>query len=179
MRLETEGGGGRERQVAFTRFFHDHGKHLARLAYLLIGDRSDAEDIAQDTLIEIYRRWGEVRADTAVAYARVAVVNRSRSLQRRRAVARRFAPRLAQRDDTGPADLPDRWLWDMVQSLPRRQREVVVLRYWCDLGEADIARVLGISAGTVKSSGHRAHTRLAAALAGHDQGMDRAREGAQ
>ncbi|WP_328471667.1 SigE family RNA polymerase sigma factor [Actinoplanes sp. NBC_00393] len=152
--------------ATFTRFFQDSGRHLVRLAYLLVGDLADAEDVAQEVLEELYRRWADIREDTAMAYARTAVVNRSRSMLRRRAVARRFAPFLAEREQTAAAPLEDRWLWDLVQELPRRQREVVVLRYWCDLGEAEIARVLGVSAGTVKSSASRARARLAAAFTG-------------
>ncbi|MGX6600971.1 SigE family RNA polymerase sigma factor [Micromonosporaceae bacterium Da 78-11] len=181
MRVETEAGvrvdgdlpG--EARVTFTRFFQDGGKQLVRLAYLLVGDLAEAEDIAQEVLEQLYRRWVDVRPDTAMAYARTAVVNRSRGVLRRRAVARRFAPRLAQPEQAPPTPFVDWRLWTLVQELPRRQREVVVLRYWCDLGEADIARVLGISTGTVKSSAHRAQTRLAARLVEDDP----ARKGAR
>lgn len=167
MKVETGAGVDVDGQarVTFTRFFQHSGGQLVRLAYLLVGDLADAEDVAQEVLEELYRKWVDVRQDTALAYARTAVINRSRSMLRRRAVARRFAPRLAEPEHTGPPDVADRWLWQLVQALPRRQREVVVLRYWCDLGEAEIARLLRVSAGTVKSSAHRAHTRLAAALA--------------
>jgi len=148
----------------FVAFFQRDSGQLVRLAYLLVGDLSDAEDVAQEVLEELYRRWGELRQDSVAAYARTAVVNRTRSLQRRRAVARRFALRITDRREVEPPDVEDRWLWDLVQTLPRRQREVVVLRYWCDLDEARIAQVLEISAGTVKSSAHRAQARLSAAL---------------
>ncbi len=155
-------------RVTFTRFFETGGTHLVRLAHLLLGNAADAEDVAQEVLEELYRTWSSVRPDTAMAYARTAVVNRSRSLQRRRAVARRFAPSLA-RPEADASVLPeDGWLWELVQTLPRRQREVVVLRYWCDLSEAEIARVLGVSAGTVKSSASRAQARLAEALVAAD-----------
>lgn len=185
MRVETRAGVNvageppEQARVTFTEFFHDSGRQLVRLAYLLVGDLGDAEDVAQEVLEQLYRRWSEVRPDTAMAYARTAVVNRSRSLLRRRAVARRFAPRFAQPEPAGTAPVEDRWLWDLVQDLPRRQREVVVLKYWCDLGEADIARVLSISTGTVKSSAHRAHTRLAAALAEHNGGIVESQKGAR
>lgn len=153
-----------EAQALYTRFFERESRALLRLAYLLLGDVGDAEDVVQEVLEELYRRWGGLRQDTVMAYARTAVVNRSHSLQRRRAVARRFAPRLVHVDEVLPLGVKDRWLWDLVQSLPRRQREVVVLRYWCDLSEAEIARALGISSGTVKSSAHRANTQLTAVL---------------
>ena len=153
-----------EAQVAYARFFERESRALLRLAYLLLADTRDAEDVVQEVLEEVYRRWAAMRQDTVMAYARTAVVNRSRSLQRRRAVTRRFALRLVQVDEAPAVGVQDRWLWDLVQSLPRRQREVVVLRYWCDLSEAEIAKVLGISTGTVKSSAHRAHTQLTAVL---------------
>jgi len=89
------------------------------------------------------------------------------------------APRLVQPEQAEWAPIEDRWLWDLVQALPRRQREVVVLRYWCDLAEADIAQVLSISTGTVKSSAHRAHARLAAALAEHNGEVTKAQKGAR
>ncbi|MEU4216749.1 sigma-70 family RNA polymerase sigma factor [Actinoplanes sp. NPDC026623] len=168
-----------EARVAFTGFFNDSGRRLVRLAYLLVGNLGDAEEVTQEVLEELYRRWADVRPDTVLAYARRAVVNRSRSLLRRRAVARRFAPRLAQPEQAGPAPIEDGWLWDLVRTLPRRQREVVVLRYWCDLGEADIARVLSVSTGTVKSSAHRAHARLATALAEHDSAVTEDQKGAR
>lgn len=170
MKVETgaavrgEGDTSEAGRVTYTGFFQENGSHLVRLAYLLVSDLADAEDVAQEVLEELYRKWTALRQDSVMAYARAAVVNRSRSLLRRRAVARRFAPRLAQAEQAGPALSEDGWLWDLVQTLPRRQREVVVLRYWCDLTEAEIARVLGISSGTVKSSAHRAHAQLAAAL---------------
>lgn len=151
-------------QVAYARFFERESRALLRLAYLLLADTRDAEDVVQEVLEEVYRRWAEMRQDTVMAYARTSVVNRSRSLHRRRSVARRFAQRLVEVDEAPAVDVQDRWLWDLVQSLPRRQREVVVLRYWCDLSEAQIAKALNISPGTVKSSAHRAHTQLTAVL---------------
>jgi RNA polymerase sigma-70 factor (sigma-E family) len=166
--VNVAGDSPEDARATFTGFFHGSGRQLVRLAYLLVGELGDAEDIAQEVLEQLYRRWADVRPDTAMAYARTAVVNRSRGLLRRRAVARRFAPRLAQPEQAVAAPIEDRWRWDLVQALPRRQREVVVLRYWCDLAEADIAQVLGISTGTVKSSAHRAHARLAAALPEHN-----------
>ena len=175
----TVDGDTRDGVGGFTAFFEAGGRHLVRLAYLLTGDLADAEDVTQEVLEELYRRWDDVRPDTAMAYARTAVVNRSRSMHRRRAVARRFAPRLVQPEQSTPAAVEKGWLWDEVQTLPRRQREVVVLRYWCDLSEADIARVLGVSTGTVKTSAHRAHHQLAAALAGSRDAVTGSRKDVQ
>ena len=149
---------------SYTAFFEQNGRHLVRLAYLLLGNQGDAEDIGQEVLEELFHRWPQLRQDTAMAYARTAIVNRCRSLQRRRTVARRFALGLVPSEQLVTTGHNDGFLWDLVQELPRRQREVVVLRYWYDLSEADIARVLGVSRGTVKSSASRAHAQLSAAV---------------
>lgn len=162
----TEDAGGAD----FTRFFERESRGLVRLAYLLLADVGDAEDVVQEVLEELFRRWAGLREDSVLAYARTAVVNRARSVQRRRAVARRFLLRSPRPEETVPLGERDRWLWDLVQALPRRQREVVVLRYWCDLSEAQIADVLGISAGTVKSSAHRAYAQLSTAVAVAEDG---------
>jgi RNA polymerase sigma-70 factor (sigma-E family) len=162
MRPDGEVFGGT--RPSFDDFFAAHSGHLVRLAYLLLGDQADAEDVAQDVLEQLYRRWDTLRDGSVPAYSRTAVVNRCRSLQRRRAVARRFAPRLARAEAAESSAVEDQGLWDLVQALPGRQREVLVLRYWCDLPDVQIAQVLGISSGTVKSSAHHARARLAAAL---------------
>lgn len=168
--LDVDTGGGGGPGADFTRFFERESRGLVRLAYLLLADVCDAEDVAQEVLEELYRRWAGLREDTVLAYARTAVVNRARSVQRRRAVARRLALRRTRVEDAVPLGAQDRWLWDLVQGLPRRQREVVVLRYWCDLSEAQIAGVLGISPGTVKSSAHRAYAQLSTAVTAVDDG---------
>jgi RNA polymerase sigma-70 factor (sigma-E family) len=164
-------------ELTYARFFEQSGSQLVRLAYLLVGSLADAEDVAQEVLEQIYRRWGDMRQDTVVAYATTAVVNRSRSMLRRRTVARRVAPHLAQPEPGEPTRFEDSLLWDLVQALPRRQREVVVLRYWCDLSEDDIARVLGVSNGTVKSAAHRAQLQLSTWLAEPTGASIRSRKG--
>ena len=144
----------------FTEFFEAASPYLVRLGYLLLGDRAVAEDVAQDVLEEIYKRWQGLREESMLGYAHTAVVNRARSVGRRRAVASKFATLLATPEAVPDSDLNDPWLWLRVQALPRRQREIIVLRYWCDLTEGEIAKVLGISAGTVKSGAHRALSQL-------------------
>jgi RNA polymerase sigma-70 factor (sigma-E family) len=167
-------------ELTYACFFEQSGIHLVRLAYLLLGNVADAEDVAQEVLEQIYRKWHDIRQDTVMAYARTAVVNRCRSVLRRREVARRFAPWLVEPEQQRePARVEDSWLWDLVQALPRRQREVVVLRYWCDLSEADIARVLGVNHGTVKSTAHRAHGQLNAWLTEPVDVSIRSRKGRQ
>jgi RNA polymerase sigma-70 factor (sigma-E family) len=138
---------------------------MVRLAYLLCGDREAAEDVVQDALLALTRRWDRLRSpDAATAYLRVSVVNGARSVVRRRITARRLgvlgdgaveaAERTALRNDE------HRRVIDMIRGLPRRQREVVVLRYWAGLSEAEIAATLRVSAGTVKSAASRARAAI-------------------
>ncbi|HET9655017.1 MAG TPA: SigE family RNA polymerase sigma factor [Kineosporiaceae bacterium] len=148
----------------YTQFFQRSSPYLVRLGYLLLGERTAAEDVAQDVLEEMYRRWSTLRPDSLSAYAHTSVVNQARSVGRRKTVARKFSFLLATPTVAATEPEEDPALWQLVQTLPRRQREVVVLRYWCDLTEADIAQVLGVSPGTVKSSASRALARLAGSL---------------
>ena len=146
----------------FDEFFRRHWLAMVRLAGLLVDDIASAEDVAQDAFVAYQRRRETLRsADADVAYLRTCVVNGARSVLRRRAVSRRYA---ASRTDIGP-DSPDpatvaaadsSEVMAAVRRLPRRQREVVVLRYWLDLSHAEVARLLGVSTGTVKSTASRA-----------------------
>ncbi|HET6154586.1 MAG TPA: SigE family RNA polymerase sigma factor [Marmoricola sp.] len=130
---------------------------LFRFAYLLTADRNDAEDLLQRTLVKAYLKWDRVAAAESVdAYVRRVILNEL--LDERRLWARR-------RDRALPAltveaydmDLTDRIdLWSALQSLPPRQRAVMVLRYYEDLSEDQIATQLGCSRGTVKSQAHNA-----------------------
>lgn len=132
---------------------------MVRLAALLVDDRSAAEDVAQDAFIALHRNYASVRdPSAAVAYLRQSVVNGARSVLRRRRVMRRHLLSPTERGDAGTLDpglaVSEDYL-DLIaaiRTLSRRQREVVVLRYWLRLSEAEIATTLGVSAGTVKST---------------------------
>ena len=151
---------------------------LYRSAYLLAGNHADAEDLAQQTLIKAHRAWSKVSAsDSANAYVRRILTNTFLSSRRPR--ARRLelltdeVPEWAGTAG-GPAGTPgtsdERMaLWPHVRELPRQQRAVIVLRYFEDLSEAEIAETLGCSRGTVKSTAHRALKSLKAALDEHDR----------
>lgn len=142
---------------------------LYRCAYLLAANHADAEDIAQQTLLKAYRSWSRVvRSDSPDAYLRRMLTNTY--LSGRRPKKRRLElltdnppehepPALASR---GPEDRL--MLWPHVRSLPPRQRAVIVLRYYEDLSEQEIADTLGCSRGNVKSTAHRALKALRAAL---------------
>lgn len=141
--------------------YEQHWRSLVRLAVLLVDDVASAEDVVQDAFIGLHRRSAELRdPNAALAYVRAAVVNLSRSVIRRRQTARKHL-RVAEPEATPAADhdvlLRDehRAALDAVRSLPRRQQEILVLRYWSGLSEREIAETLGISAGSVKSSASR------------------------
>jgi RNA polymerase sigma-70 factor (sigma-E family) len=126
---------------------------MVRLAHVLVDTVEQAEEVVQDAFAAVYLRWS--RLDNPGAYLRVAVLNGARKQLRRRRVARRSAVAPSE-----PGELEFNHVLDAVRRLPHRQRAVVVLRYELQLSEADIATTLGIPAGTVKSTRHRALARL-------------------
>jgi RNA polymerase sigma-70 factor (sigma-E family) len=134
---------------------------LVRTAYLLTGSQHSAEDLVQATLTKLYLSWDRISDRQHVdAYARRALVNEHRSTWRR--ASRRLEvlsdepPETGARTEVEPDDGTREAVWRFVQGLPPRQRAVIVLRYYEDLSEAEIADLLGISAGTVKSQASRA-----------------------
>jgi RNA polymerase sigma-70 factor (sigma-E family) len=154
----------------FSAFATSRWPGLVRLAFGLTGDRWLAEDIAQMTLARAYVAWRRVsRADDPDAYVRRILVNASNRRFRRR----RFAEQPGDLPETavdGPADLVGERaaLLAALRQLPARQRSVVVLRYWQDLTDAQIAATLGCSPGTVRSQLSRALAKLRVALAEDD-----------
>jgi RNA polymerase sigma-70 factor (sigma-E family) len=158
-----------EAQMSVRDLFRDHHLELVRLALLMTGDRATAEDVVQDAFERLYRRWPGLREPaSSLAYVRASVLNGCRSVHRRAAVARKHQPALAERADTGDqaADAVDASA-EMVaalRSLPNRQREVVVLRYYADLDVDEIARTLQISQSGVRANLSRALAALARAL---------------
>lgn len=141
-----------------------HYRRLVRLAVLLVRDVETAEEVVQDAFVAMHGRWRGLRdPDKGLAYLRQAVVNRARSVLRRRGVAERYAA--ADRgsavtaqpgaDQHSLAAERRREVLDALRRLPDRQREVIVLRYYLDLSEAEIADTLGISRGAVKSHASR------------------------
>lgn len=142
--------------VRFVEIYVDEHDRLVRLAALLLGSTAVAEDLVQDAFAKLHDRLG--RVETPAAWLRTVVVNACKNERRRWAVARRHARLLAV--DAVEHDPPVNELIDSLRSLPARQRAVVVLRFYEDLTEADIAALLGIRIGTVKSSLSRALVRL-------------------
>ncbi len=149
-----------------------HWRSMVRLAVLLVDDVPSAEDVVQDAFVSLYRRQGDLREpEAALGYVRVAVVNGARSALRHRSVARRKLPSIVT-DEEGPqrdafeAVGLDTEMLAAVRSLPQRMQEVLVLRYWSDLSEAQIADALGITPGAVKSTASRALDKLRTQLGG-------------
>lgn len=153
-----------------TGVFRAHHAELVRLAVLLLGDRPSAEDAVQDVFARLCGQDLLPAGDGALAYVRAAVLNRCRSALRRRALARRIggARQLPGRDAVQQSAEHEailaedrRQVLAALGRLPRRRREVLVLRYWLGLPEAEIAQVLGIRPGTVKSTAARGIAALA------------------
>ena len=148
------------RDAEFEQYLLARQPSLLRTAYLLTGDRHAAEDLVQTALAKLYLSWDKVqRRDLVDGYVRRILVNEHNSLWRR-AWKRTEVSTGEVPDHLAVQDRPDHGeraaLWAFVQTLPRRQRAVVVLRYYEDLSEAEVADVLGVSVGTVKSQSSRA-----------------------
>lgn len=161
------------RDAGVDALFRHHYAGLLRLAYCLLGDRARAEDVVQDAFISIYAHWDGLReAGSALAYLRSAVIFRSRSRlrERFREVTRGDlvfveAERRSSEDEALAAEENER-LAAAVRTLPRRQREVVVCRYYLELSVAETAGLLEISDGSVKRHAHRGIEQLNARMGG-------------
>jgi RNA polymerase sigma-70 factor (sigma-E family) len=156
---------------AVTQLFRAHYRTLVRLAALLCGDASRAEELAQDAYVQLHTRWRQLRdTDKALAYLRQSVVNRSRSSLRHRLVVSRYLaaqppPAQAPSAEHGALDLlAQASMLDALRALPGRQREALILRYYLDLSEADIAEAMGVSRGAVKSHTARGIAALRSSL---------------
>ena len=151
--------------------FSRRWRSLYALALGLTGSGATAEDVVQDVFVSVQRRRPRFDGPAAAsAYLHAAVTNRCRSVHRRAYVRRRYEATLPRREPTvaDHASISGEHaeVLDAIRRLGRRQREVLVLHYWCDLPDAEVAAVLGIGAGTVRSTLSRAHARLAAMLGG-------------
>jgi RNA polymerase sigma-70 factor (sigma-E family) len=154
---------------AVTALFRDHHLELVRLALVMVGDVATAEDVVQDAFEHLHKRWHRLREPgSGLAYARSSVLNGCRSVHRRSAVARRHVTRLTGPPGAGPdaeAALGDRGeMLAALRRLPRRQREVLVLRYYADLDVTEIAATLRISPSAVRSTASRGLAALAQSL---------------
>jgi RNA polymerase sigma-70 factor (sigma-E family) len=158
---EPRGSGGPGREPFLT-FYKREYRGLVALASSLIGDRSMAEDLAQDALLVAYRRWDEIAAlDSPLAWVRRVVAHKSVSLIRRRLAELRALTRIGSLADRR-TDEPDgdADFWTLVRSLPRRQAQVVALHYVADMSVLEIAKTLGCKEGSVKASLFKARQHL-------------------
>ena len=147
---------------------------LLGTAYALTGDRGLAEDLLQTALLKTYRRWRVVRDEHPEAYVRRVMTNQQISWWRRRRVAESGRPLPDRAGPDRPSGIEDRdELWRALRQLPPRTRAVVVLRYWEDLSEAEVAGILGCSVGSVKSQASRGLHRLRDVLAAGRASGDR------
>jgi len=154
---------------ALVALYTSHYRSLVRIAALLLHDTAAAEDVVQDAFVAMHGSWRRLRdPEKAEQYLRQAVVNRSRSGLRRRKVEAKHAPKAAPdapSAEYGALGRLDRGaVIEALRQLPQRQREVLVLRYYGDLSEAQIAQTLGISAGAVKSHASRGMSALRTTL---------------
>jgi RNA polymerase sigma-70 factor (sigma-E family) len=153
-------GSERDADEALVALYTSHYRSLVRLSALILHDTAAAEDVVQDAFVAMHGSWRRLRdPDKGLAYLRQTVVNRSRSRLRHLKVAERKAPAPlpdAESADTLAMRAVDRAsVMDALRMLPLRQREVLVLRYYADLSEAQIADAMGISTGAVKSHASR------------------------
>lgn len=139
----------------FSLFYGAQYPGAVRLAHLLTGDYWAAEDLAQDVFLRVQRRFAELA--NPPAFVQTSIVNACKSHHRRR---RREAEHLPRLTGDGGVTESARELLDALDALPYRQKAVLVLRYYSDLTEAEIARVLGCRPGTVKSLAARGLARL-------------------
>ncbi|MDQ0760694.1 SigE family RNA polymerase sigma factor [Streptomyces canus] len=169
-----------ELEDRFQEFVRARWSHLVRTAYLLTGDAHHAEDLTQTALAKAYRSWRRVSgSDNPEAYVRRMLVTCNSDRFRKRRVQESLTdapPERAGRDEA-VARVEERGvLLGALAGLPPRQRAVVVMRYWEDLSEAEVAEVLGCSPGTVKSQASKGLAKLRT-YPGLAQVMDSAPQG--
>jgi RNA polymerase sigma-70 factor (sigma-E family) len=162
---------------ALEQLYAAHWRRLVRLAVLLLHDQGVAEEVVQDAFVAMHGRWRSLRdPDKALAYLRQAVVNRSRSALRHRGVVERYVARQSGAVPVAEAEAADgssltahrrTAVLDALRALPTRQREVLALRYYLELSEAEISDALGISRGSVKAHASRGSAALRELLADH------------
>ena len=166
----------RELDEEFAEFARGAAPRLLKAAWLICGDQHTAEDLVQSSMVKVYVRWPRLRQGNPLAYARTCLLNAHIDAHRRRG----RETTVTQVPDVGSHDQS----WDdtdevvrLLAKLPLRERQVVVMRHYAGLPEAQVAELLGISVGTVKSSGSRGLARLRGAIAQSDPEESRPKEG--
>jgi len=162
-------------ELSLDGLFAVHYLRLVRVAWLLVRDTGRAEELVQDAFVDLHRRWSRLRTPAdAAGYLHVSVVNRSRSvLRHQKVVSSSPAERVdveKSAEDEALRVFEREQVLDALARLPGRQREVLVLRYYAQLSEAETAHVLGIGRGSVKSHGSRGIRALRTVLGGPHEG---------
>ena len=157
---EGELGGEPDAEAMLTGLYREHALPMIRLAYVMLGDRQAAEDVVQDAFAGLYRRWDQLTDHTkALHYLRSSVLNGCRSaIKRNRPVLELLdaGPAVTSAETAVLAGEQQRLLMHAMRRLPVRQRETLVLRFYLDEPDAEIARLMGIRESTVRSTTHRA-----------------------
>ena len=152
------------RDEEFSRYVTERSTVWLRVAFLLTGNRADAEDLLQTALAKTYLSWNRIQDKGALdGYVRRVLVNTQTSWWRKRRVEEYATDQLPDQPfhDPAPGEFELRaTVWNALSELPRRQRAVVVLRYYEDLSEQETAAVMGVSIGTVKSTASRALAKM-------------------
>lgn len=152
---------------AFDSWYRGEYHQVVSLVYVLSGSRWAAEELTQDAFLAAHRKWGTISGyDDPGAWVRRVAVNNARSWGRRKGAEARAYAKHAVRNRELPAELPPTAdeFWSIVRGLPERQAQIVALHYMDDRPVDDIAQLLGIHAGTVKTQLHRARKTLAERL---------------
>jgi RNA polymerase sigma-70 factor (sigma-E family) len=158
---------GDEATDAVTELYRGHALGLMRLAVMMVGDRPTAEDVVQEAFFGLYRRWPHLRdRASALAYVRSSVLNGCRSVVRRRRLPFRaeHLPPVWSAEAAAMVGEDRRQVMAALHRLPIRQREALVLRYFGELAEEEIAEAMKVSRGTVKSTMSRGVAALAKIL---------------
>jgi RNA polymerase sigma-70 factor (sigma-E family) len=144
---------------AVTTLYQAHALGLIRLAVVMLGDRAAAEDVVQEAFCGLYRRWNQLSdTDKALSYVRSSVINGCRSALRKRRLplGLRWQPAGESAESAVLISEEHQEVLAAMRRLPVRQREAVVLRFYLDLGEEEIAASMRVTRGTVKSTTSRA-----------------------
>jgi len=151
---------GASAETAVDSLYRAQAVGLIRLAYIMLGDRQAAEDVVQDAFYGLFRHWDRLaNQDGAVYYVRTSVLNGCRTALRRRAFGLRlttYQPPAGSAEAAVLSNEERQEVMRAVRALPGRQREALVLRFYLDLPDQEIARIMGVRPGTVRSAMHRA-----------------------
>lgn len=157
-------------ETSFDDFYLREFRPMVALAAAVCGSSLLAEDLAQEAMTRIYRRWDRVSAyDKPGAFARRVTINLASSRRKRDAVAERGRSRLGTQHAVPPPAEPHTEVWDAVRRLPPKQRAAIALHYLEDRPVDEIADILGCASATARVHLHRARATLATLLEGHEQ----------